>query len=176
MTATIVPLIDAATIGKRIGEMGKEIGEAYEGKPLTLLVCLKGAYLFAADLSRAIAVPHQISFVRVGSYGAGTVSTGEVAIEGLQEGELEGRDVLVVEDIVDTGQTASTLIERLRATGIGSVRLCALLDKPSRRIVATSPDFVGFSIENRFVVGYGLDHAEAGRHLPFIGVYEETIR
>ncbi len=175
---TVTPYIDAATIGERIAQLGVDIGKRYRDRPLTLLCCLKGAYFFTADLSRTLAIPHRVSFVRASSYGHGTVSSGEVRFARLEVGELEGRDVLVVEDIVDTGRTASLLMERLVASSATSVKLCALLDKPSRRETGIVPDYVGFTIEDHFVVGYGLDHAEEYRHLPYLALLEldQSIR
>lgn len=169
---TVTPYFDADTIKEKIDHLGQIISAEYRDRPLTLLCCLKGASFFTVDLSRAIVIPHRIAFVRASSYGEGTVSSGEIRFGDLDEAELAGRDVLVVEDIIDTGRTAAALMGRLSAAQARSVRLCALLDKPSRREAPIIPDYAGFSIDDQFVVGYGLDHAEEYRHLPFIGVLE----
>ncbi|MBF0171201.1 MAG: hypoxanthine phosphoribosyltransferase [Nitrospinae bacterium] len=167
---TVTPLIDATTIAARIGVLAGVIGRAYADRPLTLLCCLKGGYLFTADLSRALPIPHRVAFVRAASYGDGTVSSGNVRFDCLDPAELDGRDVLLVEDIIDTGRTAAVLMKTIASLPVRSVRLCALLDKPGRREVAVIPDYLGFSIDDHFVVGYGLDYAEAYRNLPYIGV------
>lgn len=174
----VTPLIDAATIANRIGAMAVDIGGEYTDRPLTLLCCLKGGAFFTADLSRALEVPHRLAYVRAASYGHRTVSSGEVAVSPLDERELDDRDILVVEDIIDTGKTVAALMERLSHLPLRSLKLCALLDKPSRRQVAVTTDYVGFTIDDHFVVGYGLDLADEYRHLPYIGLvdHDEPIR
>ncbi len=167
-------LFGEATLASRVAELGRGIAADYAGRPLTVLCVLKGASLFAADLVRAIALPLRLEFLGVASYGSGTASSGEVRITSDTGTPLHDRDVLVVEDIVDTGLTLRFLLQALAARGCRSVRTCALLDKPSRRVEAVSVDYVGFVVEDRFLVGYGLDHDERFRNLPFVGVIETS--
>ncbi len=165
-------LFGQAQIAARVAELGARIGSDYAGRPLTVLCVLKGATLFAADLVRAIPLPLQLEFLGVASYGTGTSSSGEVRITSDTGTPLHDRDVLVVEDIVDTGLTLRFLLQALAARGAASVRTCALLDKPSRRVEPVSVDYTGFVVDDRFLVGYGLDHDERFRNLPFVGVLE----
>ncbi|HSP19753.1 MAG TPA: hypoxanthine phosphoribosyltransferase [Myxococcaceae bacterium] len=165
-------LFTPARLAERVRELGARITADYAGRPLTVLCVLKGASLFAADLVRAIALPLQLEFLGVASYGGGTSSSGEVRITSDTGTPLHDRDVLVVEDIVDTGLTLRFLLHALGARGCRSVRTCALLDKPSRRLEAVEVDYTGFVVEDRFLVGYGLDHDERWRNLPFVGVLE----
>lgn len=161
------PLFTADAIRARVAELGADITRDYAGRSLSLVVVLKGAALFSSDLMRAIKLEHTIEYVRARSY-AGTQSTGSVEWLHLPEEELAGRHVLVTEDILDTGRTLHALSEKLHALGAASVEICALLDKPSRRILPVQAKYVGFTIEDRFVVGYGLDHDERYRHLDAI--------
>jgi hypoxanthine phosphoribosyltransferase len=165
------PMISAADIERRIAELAAEIGRAYPpGEDLHMVAILKGAFLFLGDLIRAMDRPVTIDFMAVSSYGKSTASSGEVRmIKDLDSG-LEGRNVIIVEDIVDTGLTLSYLQEILRARSPRTLRTACLLSKPSRRKVDVKVEYVGFTIEDRFVVGYGLDYAERYRNLPFIGV------
>jgi hypoxanthine phosphoribosyltransferase len=166
-------LIDEEALRARVQALGQEITRDYAGRPPTVLCVLKGASVFAADLVRAIALPLTLEFLGVASYGSGTTSNGEVRITSDTGTPLHDRDVLVVEDIVDTGLTLRFLLQSLNARGVRSVRVCTLLDKPSRRIETSVPvAYRGFVVEDRFVVGYGLDHAERWRNLPFVGVLE----
>jgi len=166
-------LFGQAELAARVAELGAWISRDYAGRPLTVLCVLKGAALFAADLVRAIELPLQLEFLGVASYGSGTGSSGEVRITSDTGTPLHDRDVLVVEDIVDTGLTLRFLLQALRARGCRSVRVCALLDKPSRRVEPVEVDYRGFEVGDVFVVGYGLDHAERWRNLPFVGVVEQ---
>ena len=150
--------------------MGRRITEDYQGKNLFLVSVLKGSLIFMADLMRAIDLPCAIDFLSVSSYGAGTTTSGEVRILKDLDSTLEGRDVLVVEDIVDTGLTLSYLKDNLAARKPASLKIATLLDKPSRRKVELVPDYRGMEIEDYFVVGYGLDFNEKGREFPFVGV------
>ncbi len=165
------PLIDADTIHQRIGEMARQIDQVYAGRHPVLLVTLSGAFLFAADLVRQLRTPVQIEFVRAQSY-RGTQSATPLQLTGLNTETVVNRHVIVVEDIVDTGRTAHALTEQLQAHNPASIRLCALLDKPARREVSVTADYVGFAIEDHFVVGYGLDYDGLYRQLPAIHVIE----
>ena len=166
-------LISAERIAERTRELGTQIARDYAGKSLVLVPVLKGSFVFAADLARAIEEPVRIDFLGVRSYGAGTESSGVVQITHDLSRPIEGEDVLLVEDIVDTGLTVAHLVSLLQTRGPRSVRVCALLHKPSRARVAASIDYLGFTIEDRFVVGYGLDFDERHRNLPYIGVLDE---
>jgi hypoxanthine phosphoribosyltransferase len=166
------PLLPADAISVRVRELGAQITRDYAGKDLVLVPVMKGAFLFAADLARAVDLPLRVEFLGATSYGDGTVSTGDLRVTLEPEGPLAGLDVLLVEDIVDTGRTAARLLELLRARKPASLKVCALLDKPSRRVVPVEIDYRGFEIEDVFVVGYGLDHAGLYRNLPYVGVTE----
>ena len=166
---SIEPLITAGQIARRVQELGAAIAAAYVECPLTLVGVLRGATLFLADLARAIDLPLVIDFVTMASYGRGTESSGTVRVVQPAMTDLRGRDVLIVEDIVDTGLTLAALIEYLRGFQPRSIAVCTLLSKPARRRVTAALDFVGFEIADHFVVGYGLDYAERYRNLPYIG-------
>jgi hypoxanthine phosphoribosyltransferase len=172
MPATVAPLISAEELHTRINEMSHEIRADFHGEPLHFIGVLKGAVLFLSDLIRSMDGGVTIDFIALSSYGSGTSSSGEVRlIKDLDYG-LEGRNVIIVEDIVDTGLTLHYLQEILRARNPKSLRTACLLSKPSRRKIAVKVDHIGFTIEDRFVVGYGLDYAEQYRNLPYIGVLE----
>ncbi|MCX6374978.1 MAG: hypoxanthine phosphoribosyltransferase [Armatimonadetes bacterium] len=159
-------------IAARVREIGEQISRDYEGKELLLVGILKGAFVFLSDLVRNISIPVSVDFVALSSYGGGTSSSGIVKVTKDVDVNVEGRHVLIIEDIVDTGWTLkmSYLAENLRAGKAASVRVCTLLDKPSRRQVDIELDYVGFVVPNKFVVGYGLDFNGLYRNLPFIGV------
>ena len=163
-------LFSRERIGNRVVELAGQISRDYEGRELLLVGILKGAFIFMADLIRGISVPCQVDFVRLASYGGGSQSSGEVRITKDLETPIEGRDVLIVEDIVDTGLTLSCLVKVLRERGPASLRVCAFLDKKERRQVPFEADYVGFSIPDAFVVGYGLDYNENFRFLPDVCV------
>ena len=167
-------LITAEQIDARIRVMAAQINEDYpDGDPLHFVAVLKGAFVFLSDLSRAMAPrPITLDFIAVSSYGAATKSSGEVRLLKDLDIPLQGRNVIIVEDIVDTGLTLSYLQEVLRARSPKTLRTACLLSKPSRRQVDVQVEYIGFEIEDKFVVGYGLDHAGQFRHLPFIGVQE----
>ncbi len=167
--ARVRELISAERIQERVLELGRAITEDYRGKPLVLLVILKGSFVFAADLARAIELPLSIEFLGVASYGDGTVSSGAVQITHDLTAPIEGKDVLVVEDIVDTGLTLSYLLRLLEARRPASLRVCALLEKPGRRKTPVDVAYAGFPLGDEFVVGYGLDWAQRYRNLAFIG-------
>jgi hypoxanthine phosphoribosyltransferase len=164
-------LITSERLQARIAELGKQISADYEGKDLLLVCILKGGVLFLTDLMRRITVPHAIDFMAVSSYGVGSrESTGAVRILMDLETDILGRNVLLVEDIIDSGHTLDYITRVLRARNPASLRICTLLDKAERREVQVTLDYVGFTIPNKFVFGYGLDLDEVYRNLPFIGV------
>lgn len=162
-------LLDEARIQARIKELGQQISRDYQGRPLTLVGILKGSVVFLADLMRQITTPCSIDFMAVSSY-SGTESTGSVRISYDLRGDAEGRDLLIVEDIIDTGLTLNRLEELLRARSPRSLEICALLDKPDCRKAKVDAKYVGFKIPNEFVVGYGLDYNERYRELPYVGI------
>ena len=168
-------LVDEVTIRKRIRELGDVINREYARKDLLLVSVLKGSIIFMADLIRAITIPHELDFMATSSYGAGTSSSGVVRILKDLNCSIEGRNVVVVEDIIDSGHTLSYLLRILQERRPTSLRIMTLLDKPDRREVAIHVDWVGFSIPNEFVVGYGLDYDEIYRNLPFIGVLKPSV-
>jgi hypoxanthine phosphoribosyltransferase len=156
----------AEAIRERVAALAEQIGRDYADRPPVVVSILKGSFVFAADLVRALPLSARIEFLGVRSYGSGTVSTGAVQITQDLTHPVEGQDILIVEDIVDTGLTLAYILSLIRARGARSVRVCALLDKPSRRRVDVPVDYVGFTIGDAFVVGYGLDCAEQYRNLP----------
>ena len=167
-------LLSTETLQARVAELGAEITRDYQGShDLVVVPILKGSFLFAADLIRRIELDLSIEFLGLRSYGAGTESSGVVQITYDLTQPVVGRDVLVVEDIVDTGLSMRYLLENLATRQPRSVKLCSLLHKPARSRVKVPIDYLGFTIEDRFVVGYGLDYAEKYRNLPYIGVLEE---
>jgi hypoxanthine phosphoribosyltransferase len=166
-------LIEPEKIQERIRELGEQITRDYSGKQLFLIGVLKGACVFLSDLIRNIDLPIAIDFIAVSSYGTSSSSSGEVRILKDSDTSLKGRDVLIVEDIVDTGLTLSYLQDIFRRRDANSVAVVALLDKPERRVRQVEVAYIGFEIPNAFVVGYGLDYAERYRNLPFVGVVQE---
>jgi hypoxanthine phosphoribosyltransferase len=168
-------LIDEATLQARIAELGAEITQDYTGRDLILVGVLKGAIFFMADLMRQLELPCEVDFMAISSYGAGVDSSGVVRILKDLDVSVEGRNVLIVEDIVDSGLTLSYLIRNLEARHPASLEVCALLTKPERRENEVDCRYVGFEIPNRFVIGYGLDFAERYRNLPYIGVLRDEL-
>ena len=168
-------LISGEEIAQKVALLGAQISEDYEGKDLLLLSVLKGAAVFMADLMRAIRIPAEIDFMAVSSYGAGTKSSGVVKIIKDIDIELAGKDILIVEDILDSGQTLSYLKDLLSGRNPASIRVVTLCDKPSRRTASIQADYVGFEVPDEFIVGYGLDYAEHYRNLPDIGVLKREI-
>ena len=169
-------LIDEAALQARIVELGVEISADYAGRDLLLVGVLKGAVFFMADLMRAITIPVTIDLMEVSSYGGTATETSElVRILKDLSASIEGRDVLIVEDIIDTGLTLNYLLRYLRGKNPRSLRICALLDKPARRLVDIEIDYPGFTIPDSFVIGYGLDYGEVYRNLPFIGVLRPEV-
>ena len=172
MSETVRVMIPEEDVTKRIEEMGRQISEDYAGKQVHLICILKGGVFFACELAKQITVPVSIDFMSVRSYGDGTSSSGIVKIAKDLDETLEGKEVLVVEDIIDSGRTLSYLLEVLRKREPKSMRLCTLLDKPSRRVREVKVDYIGYKIPDEFVVGYGLDYKQKYRNLPYIGVVE----
>lgn len=165
-------MIPEEDVNRRIAEMGKKISEDYAGSSVHLICVLKGSIFFTCELAKRITVPVTLDFMSCSSYGSGTKSSGVVKIVKDLDEPLEGRNVIVVEDIIDSGRTLSYLLEILGARNPKSLALCTLLDKPERRVKDVKVDYVGFEIEDKFVVGYGLDYAQRYRNLPYVGVVE----
>lgn len=172
MSERISTMISQEQIAARVKELGAEIAAEYKDRPLVLVCVLKGSFIFAADLARAIDLPLRVDFLGVRSYGEGTESSGVVQITQDLSKPIAGEDVLFVEDIVDTGLTIAHLMDLFRTRQPRSVKVCSLLHKPARARVEVKVDYLGFTIEDKFVIGYGLDFAERYRNLPFIGVVE----
>ena len=168
-------LIDEETLHGRIAELGASISDDYRDQDLLLIGVLKGAIFFMADLMRSIEVPCEVDFMAISSYGAGIDSSGVVRILKDLDVSIEGRNVLVVEDIIDSGLTLSYLLRNLEAREPNSLEVCALLTKPERRENDVTCRYVGFEIPNRFVIGYGLDFAERYRNLPYVGVLRDEL-
>ena len=168
-------LISEEQLKEKVTELGTQISRDYEGKKLLLVSILKGSVVFMADLMRAITIPARIDFMSVSSYGSGVKTSGVVKIIKDLDLNLEGYDVLIVEDILDSGMTLSYLVELLKSRNPASVEICSLLDKPERHKVEIALKYKGFTIPDEFVVGYGLDYAERYRNLPFIGVLKREI-
>ena len=163
-------LIDKEQLAERVRELGEEISADYAGKEILMIGVLRGAVIFMSDLARSISLPVSLDFMAVSSYGASTTSSGVVRILKDLDEALAGKHVLIVEDIIDSGLTLNYLVDNLKSRNPASVKLCTLLNKPSRRKAPVHVDYNGFTIPDYFVVGYGLDYAEKYRNLPFIGV------
>ena len=173
MSSNISVLISEEEVDKRIAELGAEISRDYAGKEIHLIGILKGSVFFVCELAKRIRIPVTLDFMSVSSYAGGTVSSGRVKIVKDLDEPVEGKEVLIVEDIIDTGRTLSYLIDMFENRGPSSLKLCTLLDKPDRRVVeGVEVDYCGFTIPDRFVVGYGLDYDQKYRNLPYIGVIE----
>lgn len=162
-------------VRKKIKELAEQITRDYAGEEILVVGILKGAFIFMADLVREIDLPLRLDFMDVSSYGVSTVSSGEVRIMKDLDDYIEGKNILIVEDIIDTGLTLNYICEILQKRGPKSLRICCLLDKPSRRLSSIRPDYVGFAIEDRFVVGWGLDYAERYRNYPVIGILNPSV-
>ena len=167
-------LVQRDDLAHRVKELGEEVSRDYIGRQLLLVGVLKGAVFFLADLMRNLEIECELDFMAVSSYGASTDSSGVVRILKDLDGPIEGKDVLIVEDIVDSGLTLSYLIRVLRARNPASLEVCALLTKPERREINLPIKYTGFEIPNRFAIGYGLDHAERYRNLPYVAVLNEV--
>lgn len=170
MSETVQVLLNEQEVNERIAALGKQISEDYAGKQVHLICVLKGGVFFMCELAKRITVPVSMDFMSVSSYGNDTKSSGVVKIVKDLDEAIEGKDVLVVEDIIDSGRTLSYLLENLRNRKPNSLKLCTLLDKPERRVVEVDVHYTGFSIPDEFVVGYGLDYCQIYRNLPYIGV------
>jgi hypoxanthine phosphoribosyltransferase len=168
-------LVDEESLRSRVAELGEEISRDYEGRDLLLIGVLKGAVFFMADLMRQLTVPCEIDFMAISSYGASTDSSGVVRILKDLDINIEGRHVLVVEDIIDSGLTLSYLMRNLEARQPASLEVCALMTKPERREIDVPVRYIGFEIPNRFVIGYGLDFGERYRNLPYVGVLDPSL-
>jgi hypoxanthine phosphoribosyltransferase len=168
-------LFPREAIGRRVKELAEQISKDYEGQELILVGILKGAFIFMADLIRGMTIPCRVDFVRVASYGGGSQSSGAIRITKDLETPIAGCEVLIVEDIIDTGLTLSHLLDLLKERHPASVRVCAFLDKPKRRRVPFTADYVGFTIPDAFVVGYGLDFNENYRFLPDVCMLKDIV-
>jgi hypoxanthine phosphoribosyltransferase len=168
-------LVEEDSLRQRVVELGEEISRDYAGRDLLLIGVLKGAVFFMADLMRQLTVPCEIDFMAISSYGASTDSSGVVRILKDLDINIEGRNVLVVEDIIDSGLTLSYLMRNLEAREPATLEVCALLTKPERREIDVPVRYIGFEIPNRFVIGYGLDFAERYRNLPYVGVLDPDL-
>ncbi len=169
MSERVDTMISAEEIARRVKELGAEITRDYKDRNLVLVIILKGSFIFAADLCRAIDLPLRVDFLGVRSYGEGTESSGVVQITNDLSKPISGQDVVIVEDIVDTGLTIAHLMDLFHTRNPSTIKVCSLLHKPVRARVTVKIDYLGFTIEDKFVVGYGLDVAERYRNLPFIG-------
>ena len=162
-------------IAEKVKSLANEIKSAYADKNPLILCILKGSLIFTADLVREFDFPCTIDFMQVSSYGNGSESSGRLKIKKDMDTDIRGRDVIVVEDILDTGITLSNLLPELKKRGAASVALCVFLNKPERRLVEVNADFIGYDIENEFVIGYGLDYDEKYRNLPYVGVLKRSV-
>lgn len=165
-------LIDEKTLQERIGELAEKIMKDYEGKDITFICILKGSALFTVDLAKKIKNNVRLEFIRVSSYGDSTVSSGTVTMKLDLQDSIEGRDIIVIEDIIDTGRTLSYLRDYLKDKKPASLKICTLLDKKERRQFDIEPDYTAFQIPDKFVVGYGLDDKENYRNLPYVGYFD----
>ena len=172
MNEKITIMIDEDTVDNRIKEIAAQISRDYAKKEVRLICILKGSVFYTTELAKRLTIPTTMDFMKVSSYGSGTVSSGKIEIKKDLDDSIEGLDVIVVEDIVDSGHTLSQLIPELKKRNPRSLAVTTLLDKPSRREVDVNVDYIGFEIEDKFVVGYGLDYDQSYRDLPFIGVVE----
>lgn len=168
-------LFSQQQLEERVDQIAQEITRDYAGKEIVLISVLRGSFVFMADLCRLIDLPCTIDFMSVSSYGSGTSSTGQVQITKDLSGDISGKHILVVEDILDSGNTLSYLLKLLEQRKPASIRLCTLLDKPERRIKPVEVHYSGFTIPDAFVVGYGLDYAEHYRNLPYIGILKPEV-
>lgn len=172
MSESVCVLIEEKKLNERIAELGAQISSDYEGEEVCLICILKGSVFFTCELAKRITVPVTLDFMSVSSYGASTVSSGVIQVKKDLDESIENKNIIVIEDIIDTGRTLKYLLEELKKRGPKSLKLCTMLDKPDRRVVDVSTDYTGFEIPDEFVVGYGLDYAQRYRNLPYIGILE----
>lgn len=172
MSESVRVLIEEEKLNERIAELGAQISSDYEGEEVCLICILKGSVFFTCELAKRITVPVTLDFMSVSSYGASTVSSGVIQVKKDLDESIENKNIIVIEDIIDTGRTLKYLLEELKKRGPKSLKLCTMLDKPNRRVVDVSTDYTGFEIPDEFVVGYGLDYAQRYRNLPYIGILE----
>lgn len=172
MSEKVRILLPEEIVDKRICQIAEQISKDYEGKQIHLICVLKGGVFFMCELAKRLSVPVSMDFMALSSYGSSTESSGSITVKKELDENIEGKDVLVVEDIVDSGRTLKFLLEELKSRNPASVHLCTLLDKPERRVVDIQADYTCFEIPDEFVVGYGLDYAQKYRNLPYIGVVE----
>lgn len=172
MSEKVKILISEEIVDRRICQIAEQISKDYEGKEIHLICVLKGGVFFMCELAKRISVPVSMDFMALSSYGNGTKSSGNIKVKKELDEDIKGKDVLVVEDIVDSGRTLKFLLEELQSRNPASIRLCTLLDKPEQRVVDIPVDYTCFEIPDEFVVGYGLDYAQKYRNLPYIGVIE----
>ena len=168
-------LLSGEEVQARVAELGAQLAADYDGREPVLVSVLKGSIIFLADLIREMEIPLSLDLMEVSSYGASTESSGQVRILKDLSKPIDGRDVIVVEDIIDTGLTLNYLLRYLHDKGPASIRICCLLDKPARRLAPIEIDYRGFTIADRFVIGYGLDYGERYRNLPFVGVLRPSV-
>ncbi|WP_010279341.1 hypoxanthine phosphoribosyltransferase [Paenibacillus senegalensis] len=168
-------LFSEEEINRKVAELGEQISEAYRGRNLFVICVLKGAFIFMGDLVKRITIPMELDFMAVSSYGQSTRSSGEVKIIKDLDVPAEGRDILIVEDIIDSGLTLNYLIDTLKRRNAHSVSVVTLFDKPARRTVKIEPDYKGFTLPDEFIVGYGLDYAEKYRNLPYVGILKQEV-
>lgn len=174
MTETVSILLTEEEVDSKIQQLGEKISKDYAGKQVHLVCVLKGGSFFMCELAKRISIPVSLDFMSVSSYGGDTKSSGVVKIVKDLDEPLEGKEVIVIEDIIDSGRTLSYLMEMLKKRGPKSLALCTLLDKPDRRVVETTVNYTGFVIPDEFVVGYGLDYDQRYRNLPYIGIVHLT--
>ena len=172
MAEKIRVLLSEEEVDKRIKELGEQISKEFAGEEVHLICVLRGSIFFTCELAKRITVPVTIDFMQVSSYGSQTLSSGKILIKKELEDSIMGKNVIVIEDIIDTGRTLSYLLNMLQEKKPNTLRLCTLLDKPDRRVVDVDVDYTGFEIPDEFVVGYGLDYAQKYRNLPYIGIVE----
>lgn len=172
MSETVRVMLEEEVVNKRIAELAKALSEEFEGEQLHLICILKGSIFFTCELAKRITVPVTMDFMSVSSYGSGKTSSGNVIIKKDLDEDIEGKNVVVIEDIIDTGRTLESLLKLLKKRNPKKLKLCTLLDKPDRRIADVSVDYTGFVIPDEFVVGYGLDYDQRYRNLPYIGILE----
>lgn len=172
MSEKVRVLLSEEEVNTKINQIAKQISEDYKGKEVHLLCVLKGGVFFMCELAKRITVPVSMDFMALSSYGNGTESSGTIKVKKELDESIEGKEVLIVEDIVDSGRTLSYLVEELGKRNPASIRICTLLDKPERRVADIHVDYTCFDIPDEFVVGYGLDYAQRYRNLPYIGIVE----